>query len=276
MSKLEAIRRYDDFLLGKCDLMLDAPPDLDPVDPDFVIRDKKDAELYEQMKAEYKRKKKLAKEKDALAILEYAFRDLMGLSPQEALVTMQGSSAVARKITEMFRLDKVLAYIRFPPGIRRTNYEWLLARVFPNDLTYDEDREVLAVYRRVLGGELPRFPRHFFGLKGSRKLCVMLREYISSHVRVSGVEDLYILFRDPVRGNKILRKARLFSAYRDYFSSPLEFVHMMLLETGQEDPVLYNICSFEAAFSASQEEYRRRKTAGEASCTGRAGKTLSR
>ena len=68
MSRQEAIRRYDNYLLGKGDLVLDRPTDVLPL-RDFVIRDERDSEMYQQMRADFRRRADEGKERDALAIL---------------------------------------------------------------------------------------------------------------------------------------------------------------------------------------------------------------
>ena len=225
MSRQEAIRRYDNYLLGKGDLVLDRPTDVLPLERDFVIRDERDSEMYQQMRADFRRRADEGKERDALAILAYIFRNLMQMTPQEALITMQGSTSTAQKINEIFALDKVLSYISFPPGISRTNYEWLFAKIFPHEIEYDEEQAYISLYHELLSGKINRFPRRYFMTKATQKLCVMLRDYISSHIRAEGVEDLYALFGDHTAGRKVLMKAKLAGPYRDFFSTPLDYLH---------------------------------------------------
>jgi hypothetical protein len=82
----------------------------------------------------------------------------------------------------------------------------------------------------------------------------MLMQYISTHIRADTEEDLYRMFSDPAKGNKILQKAKLYPACRKFFRSPLEFVHTMLIYTKQENPLLYNFYSFKTAFERAEGE----------------------
>ena len=124
-------------------------------------------------------------------------------------------------------------------------------------ITYDEDDQTLEVYRRVLEGEIPKYPRNFFVRKGSIKLCVMLMQYISTHMIADGPEDLYRIFSDHGEGNRILREAKLYPACRKFFKSPLEFVHTMLTHTKQANPLLYNYYSFKTAYEVAEKEVLR-------------------
>ena len=129
--------------------------------------------------------------------------------------------------------------------------------IFPGKITYDEDDQTLEVYRRVLEGEIPKYPRNFFVRKGSIKLCVMLMQYISTHMIADGPEDLYRIFSDHGEGNRILREAKLYPACRKFFKSPLEFVHTMLTHTKQANPLLYNYYSFKTAYEVAEKEVLR-------------------
>lgn len=266
MSKTDAIKSYMDYLTGKSSLILHGPPGLgpEPAARDYDLGDELERELYMTDKARYRSRIEQAKEKDALMVLGYVITDLMGLTPEEALIQFEVPGRAKEYITA-WKLEKVLDYIRTPPGIRKTNYRYLFSMIFPGRITYDEDELTLDVYRRVLEGEIPKFPRNFLTYKGSVKLCVMLMQYISTHIRAETEEDLYRLFSDPARGNRILRKAKLYPACRKFFRSPLEFVHTMLTYTRQDDPFFYNYYSFMAAFETAEKEVRRAENASKTS-----------
>lgn len=255
MSKMDAIKSYQDYLVGKGSFILRAPSDAgrEPSARDYDLDDELERELYASDKALHKSRVEQSKEKDALQVLAYVITDLMGLTPEEALIQFEIPGR-AKEYIEAWKLDKVLDHIHMPPGIRRTNYRYLFSLIFPGRITYDEDELTLEVYRRVLEGEIPRLPRNFLKRKGSIKLCVMLMQYISTHIRADTEEDLYQMFSDPAKGNKILQKAKLYPACRKFFRSPLEFVHTMLIYTKQENPLLYNFYSFKTAFERAEGE----------------------
>ena len=184
MSKMDAIKSYQDYLVGKGSFILRAPSDAgrEPSARDYDLDDELERELYASDKALHKSRVEQSKEKDALQVLAYVITDLMGLTPEEALIQFEIPGR-AKEYIEAWKLDKVLDHIHMPPGIRRTNYRYLFSLIFPGRITYDEDELTLEVYRRVLEGEIPRLPRNFLKRKGSIKLCVMLMQYISTHIR---------------------------------------------------------------------------------------------
>ena len=170
MSKTDAIKSYLDYLAGKGCLILHAPPGLgrEPDAGDYDLDDELERELYVTDKAQYKSRLEEAKQKDAIHVMVYVITGLMGLTPEEALVQFEVPGR-AREYIEKWKLEKVLEYIRLPPGIRKDNYRYLFSVIFPGKITYDEDDQTLEVYRRVLEGEIPKYPRNFFVRKGSIK-----------------------------------------------------------------------------------------------------------
>lgn len=255
MSKSDAIKSYLDYLDGKGSFILHGPQGMgkEPSAEDYDLGDKLERELYESDKAIYRSRIVQAKEQDALIVLEYVITNLMGLTPEEALIQFEVPGR-AQQYLEAWKLEKVIEHVSVPPGIRRSNYRYLFSKIFPGRITYDEDEVTLEIYRQVLDGELKKFPRHFFKRKGSVKLCVMLMQYISTHMRADSEEDLYRIFSDPIRGHEILREAKLYPACKKFFRSPLEFVHTMLTYTRQDNPLFYNFYSFMAAFKTAEKE----------------------
>lgn len=258
MSKSDAIKSYLDYLVGKGSFILHSPPGMgrEPDAGDYDLSDELERELYITDKAQYKSRIEEAKQKDAIHVLEYVITELMGLTPEEAMVQFEVPGR-AEEYIEKWKLEKVLEHIRMPPGIRKDNYRFLFSMVFPGKITYDEDEQTLEVYRRVLEGELSKFPRNFLVRKGSIKMCVMLMQYISTHMRPGAPEDLYRIFSTPGEGYRILKDAKLYPACRKFFKSPLEFVHTMLVHTKQANPLLYNYYSFKTAYEAAEKEVLR-------------------
>ena len=101
MSKESALKRYEDFLLGKSNFSLKGPDYIEKVS-DYDWADNED------VKAERKRKIVLAKEKDALEIVRYAVTRILGWTPQEAMESM------TEEIMQQLKLDKIITYIQNP------------------------------------------------------------------------------------------------------------------------------------------------------------------
>ena len=256
----DAVYDYIDFLLDKKSFYLRGPADMDtiPKQSDYNMDDPRERLMFGNEKIKYRERIEDYKQEQALQIMAFVITRLMELTPEEALNQFE-IPGEAEKYIEIWKLDKVMEYIRFPPGLRRNNYRYLFSLVFPDIIHFDEKEQTLYVYRQVLNGSLSRFPRNFFRRKARNKLCTMLLEYISLNIRVQSSEQIYDMFRDPVEGNKILKSAKLFSAYREFFSSPLEFAHLMMLQIDEEEPVLYNIYSYMLSYNAMEREVRSKK-----------------
>ena len=138
MSKMDAIKSYQDYLVGKGSFILRAPSDAgrEPSARDYDLDDELERELYASDKALHKSRVEQSKEKDALQVLAYVITDLMGLTPEEALIQFEIPGR-AKEYIEAWKLDKVLDHIHMPPGIRRTNYRYLFSLIFPGRITYD-------------------------------------------------------------------------------------------------------------------------------------------
>ena len=181
-----------------------------------------------------------------------------GIPPDEALVRLEVPGE-ADKYIKAWKLKTVLEHVKFPPGVEKRNLRYLFSLIYPKKIRYDEDEQTIAVYHSLLNKEIDRFPRNFLSKKADTKLCLMLKDYINMHIQVCSLYELYDMFKDPVYGNKLLKEARLFSAYRDIYTSPLEFLHVMLIGTEQAVPALYNIDSFMCAFGTASREMKKNK-----------------
>jgi len=256
----DVIYDYYDFLLDKKRLILHGPPDIDPPPKksEFNLDDPMERRLYVTKKDRHDNLTAQAKQEQALQILKYVIDVLIDKTPEEALMQFEVPGE-AEKYKETWKLDTVIEYVHFPPGIKKNNYKYLFSLIFPKQIKYDEEEQTLGIYRKLLSGEIPRFPRNFFQRNADEKLIQMLHEYIHTHMRVTSIDKLYEKFRDPVAGNKILKDARLFSAYKSKSSSPLEYLHMMLIWYREDMPVLFNVYSFLASYEMAGREERRLK-----------------
>ena len=248
MSAISAIRKYDQYLLGNERFTLKGPYDIDSVarlEEGDDSSDELDAILYEKKKSDFEDKTARAKEKDALAVVRYAVSNILGWSPEDAM------NHLTIDIIEKLHFDRVAKYIIYPPDINRNDdrkegYPWMIHKAFPSDTKYDMREQLLRIYKLVRSGELKQFPRYMFrGEDRDRKLAILLSDYISRNIPAEDIEDLYRLFSDPVRGNRILRKAKLFYAYKDFYESPMLYLHLSL--GNEANGFFYNFYQYEDA-----------------------------
>lgn len=262
MSAISAIRKYDQFLLGNSKFTLKGPYDIDSaVRPEEKTDsdDELDRLLYEKKKNDFMEKTARAKEEDALAVVRYAITDLLRWTPEEAM------NLLTSDIIEKLRFDRVAKYVIYPADINRSDdkregYPWMIHRAFPNDTKYDMREQLLKVYEQVRSGKLDQFPRYMFrGEDRDKKLAILLSDYLAKHVPSSSVEDLYRLFANPTDGNRILRRAKLFYAYKKFYESPLLYLHLSLGD--EADSFYFNFYQYMEAVRIVSE--RRSASAGQ-------------
>lgn len=262
MSAISAIRKYDQFLLGNSKFTLKGPYDIDSaVRPEEKTDsdDELDRLLYEKKKNDFMEKTARAKEEDALAVVRYAITDLLRWTPEEAM------NLLTPDIIEKLRFDRVAKYVIYPADINRSDdkkegYPWMIHRAFPNDTKYDMREQLLKVYEQVRSGKLDQFPRYMFrGEDRDKKLAILLSDYLAKHVPSSSVEDLYRLFANPTDGNRILRRAKLFYAYKKFYESPLLYLHLSLGD--EADNFYFNFYQYMEAVRIVSE--RRSASAGQ-------------
>lgn len=230
MSAIEAIRRYDQFLMGNKKFTLKGPYDIEMSRPEDEEAVNDELDMF-RLKS---RKKKLAeqtartKEEDALAVIRYMVIGILRWTPEDAM------EHITPEIGAMLQIERVAKYVVYPPDVNRTDdrkegYPWLINRAFPDDTKYDMRTRLLAIYEKVNRGELKQFPRYLFrGDDYEKKLSILLMDYISRNIPAYDIEDVYRIFADPVSGNRILKKANLFYAYRDFYDTPLSYLHSAL------------------------------------------------
>lgn len=252
MSSQEAIRSYEDFLLGKKKLTLKSPYNIgkEKNPKDAGTEDRKDTDMDMERAAASGTAKTKAKEQDAFAIVRYGVKNVLGWSPQDAV------DHITPEIAKELGFDILAAkYVEFPKDLdNRKDYDWLVHMAFPSETKYDMEKDILELYRKVLAGEIKAFPRRTFkGENGRYKLTVLLNDYISKNIPFTDTESLYRIFGNTARGNETLKKAKLYYAYVDMYNSPLDYLHDTLGQA--RDWFLYNYYRYMDAYAAAEREH---------------------
>lgn len=246
MSTESALRKYEDYLLGKTTFSLKGPDDIEK-EPVY------DGSDSEEMKMERKRKIALAKEKDALEIVRYAVTKILGWTPQEAM------ESVNADIINQLKLDKIIAYIQFPKNLsRKRDFTWVIHKAFPRETRYDVAEQILQLYERVKTGNQKRFPKRAFdGEDGSLKLAILLKDYISKNLPARNVTELYDFFGNCGKANIKMHEAKLYYAYRELYETPLDYLHESL--GSEKDEFLYGYYQYMTALGEIRKNKRKRK-----------------
>ena len=241
MSAETAIRKYEDFLMGKCPFSLKGPHD---VISEAELKDTENKELRDE------RNRRIAetKERDALAIVRYAVTNILGWKPQDAMECMTAD------VMKQLCLDRIQMYVLYPKDINKnTDFAYMIHKAFPRETKYNMSAQILQLYESLFNGQLKKFPRRVFeGENGAMKLSILLKYYISKSIPATSVEDLYEVFGNNAQANLLMRKAKLFYAYRELYETPLEYLHESL--GAHQDPFLFAVYQFLNAYDEVNQE----------------------
>lgn len=244
MTEEVALRRYEDFLIGKKDFQLKSPS--------FVEKkvNIKKGTVYE---IDMLRDAKLSKEKDALAIIRYAITGILGWTPDEAFYYFD------EKTLKALKLEQVCKHIEFPKDLKpKVDYWWYIYKAFPAQVKYNPNERVLNLYRQMMKNEIKHFPKGVFeGQEGSDKLNLILHYFITENIPASTIEDLYDAFGNRAEAVKFLKEGKLYHAYKDKYSSPLDWLHDSLGEDANN--LYYRFQQFNELFPKVEKELKAKK-----------------
>lgn len=187
-----------------------------------------------------------ANEQNALDLMRYAFETYLKWTPFELCDWLTWDILI------LLKLKYVMKYIRFPPELDPDKDLYYIAcRLYPQTLRFSESDLTLAVYKKMLAGEIRKYPKEFFsGIEGMRRAGVCLAYAIEQFLPVDNVYDLYEAFSKPSI-NQFLRKRKLMSVCSDLFGYPLDFLHAAL-PNQQKQPAMYFYCQFLSDLDAAK------------------------
>ena len=191
------------------------------------------------------------KEKAAKDIVHYAIAELLEWGPEEA------SEHLTADIVNELKLKKILRHIHFTIDIDpEKDIDYLACIAYPQ-YPYNIRQQILRVYERVQNGEIDRFPKKIFeGTRGREKAAILLSEFISKNMIIESIEQLYEKFADSANMNTMLRKAKMFSAARKLYATPLDYLHNSLPDDMRDD-FLYAVWQYASVSKIAVNEIKR-------------------
>ena len=244
MTEEVALRRYEDFLIGKKDFQLKSPS---------FVEKKVNIKKGTVDEIDMLRDAKLSKEKDALAIIRYAITGILGWTPDEAFYYFN------EKTLKALKLEQVCKHIEFPKDLKpKVDYWWYIYKAFPAQVKYNPNERVLNLYRQMMKNEIKHFPKGVFeGQEGSDKLNLILHYFITENIPASTIEDLYDAFGNRAEAVKFLKEGKLYHAYKDKYSSPLDWLHDSL--GADATNLYYRFQQFNELFPKVEKELKAKK-----------------
>ena len=181
---------------------------------------------------------KADKQKDALEIVRYVVSEVMEWSPQTAMKSFDWN------VVKELKLDEIIEkYITCPTDIDiHEDPDYVIALAYPGQVTYDVEQKVINVYKKILRGGRPRFPKNYFiGDNGAYKAAVLLMYVLSRQLRdeAADIPSLYKMFANTSYINPLLKKWKIGDVFKNLYNSPLDFLHFSLPED-EADEFLYS------------------------------------
>lgn len=186
-------------------------------------------------------------ERKALSIIEYVIRELLEWSPKEAY------NGLNDEVSQKLHLDTLIKYVKSPAGIAsETNYHYIVAKVFPNDVQYSERLEAIQIYKSLEDEKKIRFPKNYFTktdlgyYRGNVLFCYCMAK--SGDIIEGDVEGVYEIFASQSKAAELLKKWKLSGACKIlYNGDALEYLHSACGD-GVKETFLYNYYRFERVF----------------------------
>lgn len=185
-----------------------------------------------------------AKPEIVAGLLRYAFNNLLGWTPEEV------KNYATMEMVGKLRLGNAVKKLSFPAELsmgREKNMFYLVSLMYPEKYGMIKRDIILAAYKAVLSGELPKIPKNFFFKADSQLYTAICLQYaISMNITVRSIKELYAKFADNAWAWNFLKKARLDVPCRDMYRYPVEMLHDALDEE-QKNDLYYHYYLFKAS-----------------------------
>lgn len=104
----------------------------------------------------------------------------------------------------------------------------IIQKLYPDVTANSFVEGTIAVYKKILNGEIERVPKGFFeGIKGETKAILCLRYAMNQKmlIRSNDILERYLFFTTK-EGLQFIRDAKLWLPLKTIFESPLEYYHL--------------------------------------------------
>lgn len=197
----------------------------------------------------------MASEQNALELMRYAFETYLQWTPFELCDWLSWD------VLELLKLKPIVRFVRFPLELNpERDLFYIACKLYPRTIHFSEADLTLAVYKKMLSGEIKKYPKEFFsGAEGMNRAAACLVYAIEQFMPVDNVYDLYAAFGKSSI-NRFLRKQKLMMVCNDLFGDPLDFLHFTLPKQ-QKQLGMYFYCQFISILNDVKSELRNKKLA---------------
>lgn len=164
-----------------------------------------------------------ANERSALELFDYVVKTYLRWTPEQVYNCMSWD------IINRLKLDTIMRYIRFPPEMDvRTDLYVIASKLYPDKIKINSREMTLLVYKRVLSGELYKFPKGFFlQNRGINRAIICFQYMLGQYTAFSSVEEMYEFFSTP-KGTKLLKQYKLNAVSVAIYEYPIDYLHASL------------------------------------------------
>lgn len=189
----------------------------------------------------------------ALLVMRYAFDTYLGWSP-EAL-----SHLINKQLLEELSLYPLMKHIRYPIEYdKEKDYYYLVTLIYQRH-TLGLFAKTIHSYEAILSNNKVKYPKDYFvGRDGLLRSAFCLQYMITHYVQYRTLNDLYSIFSTE-EAYQYLRKYKLYNVCRDYFDTPVDYLHYSL-SPYQRSSFFYHYYKFKYMKEMRTDSGRKRQT----------------
>lgn len=141
---------------------------------------------------------------------------------------------------KLLKLDTLINRLSCPPEVdRRREFYYVAWNLYPSTINVTPEGLIAKLYKEVVTGDIPKYPKGYFeGNDGRLRAKILFKTMANEYLpRFANKEELYAFFASN-RGSTCLNNYKLGVPLREYYDSPLDYLHDALSER-QKDWDLY-------------------------------------
>ena len=187
-------------------------------------------------------------ERTTLMLIRYVCETYLQWSPQKIRMSL------TLDVLKKWHLYYFIRHIRFRPEVDpELDAGYIACLLYPDAIRVDDREICISVYKRVLSGEIKKFPKDFFsGREGMNRVSYCLKYAIDNTANFTSVEDMYRFFGTN-ECSKFLRNARLATHVKELFEAPITAFYR-LTSGEQDDPFLFNVYRFWQIYNTRKKQ----------------------
>lgn len=167
----------------------------------------------------------------ALSLLKFVVKNYLKWGPWQVVDNLTWD------IIDLMKLSEVMKYIDVPIEIHEKDYFYIVAgKMYPNVVVTNFKETTLMVYKRVLSGDLYKFPKDYLSGNhiGKLRTVICLQYLLEQFGSFTSIKEMYQFFTTS-EATKMLKNYRLNSACVGIFDYPIDFLYEALPRTEESD-----------------------------------------